>query len=180
MSSVLTILAEGFEETEAVTVIDLLRRAGIGVTICGLNSSIVKGSHGIQISTDILLGDFRDSCDGIVLPGGQPGSTNLAASPLVLEQVRQYHTKGLLCAAICAAPTVLAKADILEGYRVTCYPGMESRLKDALFQDNTVVRDRNVITSRGLGTAIAFSLEIIAYLCGREKAVKIGSSVLFQ
>ncbi|NLD91271.1 MAG: DJ-1/PfpI family protein [Fibrobacter sp.] len=180
MKHVITILAEGFEEIEAVTFIDILRRAHIQVTILGLKSFEIKGAHDIRIRADHLLADFKESYDGIILAGGQPGTTNLIKSPDVLKIVKTAHTKGLLLGAICAAPSVLAEAGILDGYKVTCYPGVEERLGNAIFVEEPVVVDRTIITSRGVGTAINFAIELVRYLNNDESADKISKAILFN
>jgi 4-methyl-5(b-hydroxyethyl)-thiazole monophosphate biosynthesis len=180
MSHIITILAPGFEETEAVTFIDLLRRAGVTVTLLGLESREVIGSHGITIVTDKLFADFKEAFDGIVLPGGMPGAKNLANSAGLLDLIRETHKRGGLCAAICAAPIVLGKAGILAGHKATCFPGFEKELIGAQFIEETVVRDRNVITSRGVGTAIPFALELISYLVNTEMAGKVKKAVLYK
>jgi 4-methyl-5(b-hydroxyethyl)-thiazole monophosphate biosynthesis len=179
MSSIITVLAQGFEETEAVTFIDLLRRAGVTVTVLGLDSSEVNGSHNITIIADKLFKEFSGPFDGIVLPGGQPGTKNLAASAPLLDRVRATYKRGGLCAAICAAPIVLGKAGILAGHKATCYPGLEKELGGAQFVEEEVVRDRNVITSRGVGTAIPFALELISYLLNPAAAEKIKKSIVY-
>jgi 4-methyl-5(b-hydroxyethyl)-thiazole monophosphate biosynthesis len=179
MFRIITVLAPGFEEAEAVTFIDLLRRAKVPVTVLGLQSLEVKGSHDITLIADGLLDEFSGPFDGIVLPGGMPGSKNLAESTRVLDLVRDAHKQGALCAAICAAPMVLGKAGILLGVRATCFPGCEEKLVGASIVEQPVVRDRNVITSRGLGAAVVFGLELISYLCGQEEAERIRGSILF-
>ena len=180
MAHVLTVLADGFEETEAITFIDLLRRAEIKVTILGLSSLDVTGSHGITLKADALLESFSGSFDGIILPGGQPGTTNLAQSGTVLRMVRDAHANGLLCAAICAAPGVLGKSGILRDRLATCYPGSEKNLEGAVLSTQNVVEDGNIITSRGVGTAIEFSLRLISYLSGSEISEKVKKAILFQ
>jgi 4-methyl-5(b-hydroxyethyl)-thiazole monophosphate biosynthesis len=180
MPNIITILAPGFEETEAVTFIDLLRRAKVGVTILGLASRTVTGSHDITLTADALLTEFSGPFDGIVLPGGMPGTKNLAQSARVLELVRESFQRGNLCAAICAAPMVLGRAGILKGMKATCYPGFEQELAGATVVEDAVVRDRTIITSRGLGTAVEFGLELIAYLSGPEAAEKVRESVLYS
>jgi 4-methyl-5(b-hydroxyethyl)-thiazole monophosphate biosynthesis len=180
MAHVITILADGFEEIETITYIDLLRRAHIQVSILGLKSFEVRGSHDIRIRTDGLLNDFTERYDGIVLPGGQPGTTNLSSSPVVLQKVKDAFANGLLCAAICAAPSVFAEAGILRGIKATCYPGVNEKLKNAIFIDEPVVRDKNIITSRGVGTAIEFSLELIRYLNNDESADKVKKAILYK
>ena len=180
MPSVVTVFAPGFEEIEAVTFIDLLRRAGVTVTVLGLDSSEVTGSHNITITADGLFKNFSGPFDGIVLPGGMPGTKNLANSVPLLDLIRQTHKRGGLCAAICAAPIVLGKAGILAGRRATCYPGCEKDLGGAEFMEQEVVRDRNIITSRGVGTAIPFALELISYLVNPETSAKVRKSIVYK
>jgi 4-methyl-5(b-hydroxyethyl)-thiazole monophosphate biosynthesis len=175
-----TVLAPGFEEVEAVTCIDLLRRAGVSVTVLGLDSREVTGSHGITIAADSLFRDFSGPLDGIILPGGMPGTKNLADAAPLLDLLRTTHKRGKLCAAICAAPTVLGKAGILSGRKATCYPGCEKELDGAAFTEQEVVRDGNIITSRGVGTAIPFALEVIAYLVSPDAAGKIRKSLVYE
>jgi protein deglycase len=178
MAHVITILADGFEEIEAVTYIDLLRRAQVNVSVLGLETQTVRGAHDLMIHTDGLLKDFADIYDGIILPGGQPGTANLAESPLVIKKVQDSFSSGLLCAAICAAPSVFAKAGILKGKKATCYPSVTNELTDATYIELPVVHDKNVITSRGAGTAIDFSLELIRYLANNAMAEKIRVAIL--
>ncbi|MBN1602129.1 MAG: DJ-1/PfpI family protein [Chitinispirillaceae bacterium] len=180
MAKVIAILAEGFEEIEAVTFIDLLRRADIKCTLLGLSSVNVTGAHGITIAAEQLLSSFNDTYDGIILPGGGPGTENLCNSELVIEKIQDAFKGGLLCAAVCAAPAVLGKAGILKGKRVTCYPGIEPRLEGALVNDLAVVRDGTIITSRGVGTSISFALEIISFLLDRSTAEKIAEQILYK
>lgn len=180
MPHIITILASGFEETEAVTFIDLLRRAQVKVTVLGLEAREVRGAHDISIIADDIFPAFNGAFDGIVLPGGMPGTRNLAASATLLDLVRETNRRKALCAAICAAPTVFAKAGILKGITATCFPGMEKELAGAAFIDQPVVRDNNIITSRGVGTAIPFSLELIAYLAGKETADKIADAIVYS
>jgi protein deglycase len=180
MPSIITVLAPGFEETEAVTPIDLLRRAGVTVTVLGLDSREVTGAHNITVTADKLLKDFFGDGNGIILPGGMPGTRNLANSAPLLDLVRSTYKHGGLCAAICAAPTVLAKAGILSGHKATCYPGCERDLVDAVFIEQEVVRDRNIITSRGAGTAVPFALELISFCVNPEAAIKIRKSIVYK
>jgi protein deglycase len=180
MPVIITILAQGFEETEAITFIDLLRRAKVQVTILGLESRDVRGSHDITVRADALLSEFTGPFDGIVLPGGQPGTTTLSNSPLLLDLIRETHRRGALCAAICAAPTVLAKAGILANVKATCFPGCEGELTGAVYIKQPVVRDRNIITSRGVGTAIPFGLELISYLVNPEAAERVRKAIVFE
>jgi 4-methyl-5(b-hydroxyethyl)-thiazole monophosphate biosynthesis len=179
MPHVITVLADGFEEVEAVTIIDLLRRAGVEVTVLGLDSAEVRGAHDLRVMADKLFKEFKGEFDAIVLPGGMPGTNNLAASEELLALIRSARKQNKLCAAICAAPIVLAKAGILDKIKATCYPGFESRLTGAQAVEDAVVADGNIITSRAAGTAIPFSLKLIDVLAGEETAKKISSGILY-
>jgi len=175
---ILMYLAPGFEEIEAVTIIDLLRRAGLDVTVAGLRAEQVTGSHQITIVPDIFYGDVNpDDYDCLVLPGGQPGSTHLKNDTRVLQTITTYHQENKLIAAICAAPTVLAAADILKNKKVTSYPSEKDVFKSSDYQESTVVTDGMIVTSRGVGTAIEFSLELIRIIKGeaamKEQAARI-------
>jgi protein deglycase len=173
------ILADGFEELEAVAPIDLLRRAGIKVTILGLSSLSIRGSHDIVVKAAGTFDDFNQPFDALILPGG-PGHKHLLESKKVLAAIRSAYDRGLLCSAICAAPVVLAKAGILAGKKATCFPGEEGNLGGATFIAEKTVIDGNIITSRGAGTAVDFALEIIAYLAGREKADSVAKKIVYR
>ncbi|MBP9732911.1 MAG: DJ-1/PfpI family protein [Candidatus Omnitrophica bacterium] len=162
------ILAEGFEEIEAVTPIDVLRRAGLEVTVAGVGSASIMGAHGIRITADREVGSHGDIPAAIVLPGGMPGASNLAASSEVTALIRKVHASGGIVAAICASPAVvLAPLGLLDGMSATCYPGFEDRLGASVKHSaERVVRAGNVITSRGPGTALEFSLAIVEALAG--------------
>jgi 4-methyl-5(b-hydroxyethyl)-thiazole monophosphate biosynthesis len=179
MPHAITILADGFEEIEAITVIDLLRRAGIDVTILGLDGIEVRGARDIRVKADAILRDFGGTFDALVLPGGMPGTNNLAASEEVLEMVRMANSRGKICAAICAAPMVFARAGILDMKKATCYPGCESMLVGAQLSADAVVKDGNIVTSRAVGTAIPFALELIEMMADKETAGKIGTAILY-
>jgi 4-methyl-5(b-hydroxyethyl)-thiazole monophosphate biosynthesis len=180
MAHVITILADGFEEIEAVSFIDILNRGDIQCTLLGLSSIDVPGAHGITIKAEQLLSSYKGSYDGIILPGGGPGSENLANSPIVIERIQDAFKRGLLCAAICAAPKVLGKAGILNGKKATCYPGVESKLTGAVTTDQPVVTDGNIITSKGVGTALSFGLELVSYLTNQANAEKIAQQILYK
>jgi len=180
MPRIITVLAPGFEETEAVVIIDLLRRAQVKVTVLGLETREVRGAHDITIIADETFSAFKSPFDGIVLSGGMPGTRNLAASPALLDLIRQTNRRKGLCAAICAAPTVLAKAGILKGVSATCFPGMEKELAGAVFIDQPVVRDNHIITSKGAGTAVPFVLELISYLAGKEAAERVAAAIVYK
>ncbi|MCE9595474.1 MAG: DJ-1/PfpI family protein [Planctomycetes bacterium] len=180
VARVLVPLAEGFEEIEAVTIIDTLRRAGIVVTTAGLRATKVDGAHGISVMADTTFDQVGTAdFDMLVLPGGMPGTTNLAENARVLAFIRAMHQQGKRLSAICAAPMVLAKAGVLGKTPVTCYPGVESTLGDAPFRaDERVVKSGKVITSRGPGTALEFSLAIVEELCGAEKAAELTRAMI--
>ena len=184
MPKTVMILAPGFEEVEALTAVDLLRRAGIECRMLSLDGSrTVTGSHGITVSAD---GGFPDSdlgvLDGLILPGGMPGTTHLAESEALLKALRDFSAAGKLTAAICAAPTVLAKAGLLEGRRACCYPSREEELRQAgaLVDRAPVVRDGTIVTSRGMGTAVDFGLELVEYFLGNEKARALAKAIVWE
>jgi len=155
-------LAEGFEEIEAIAVIDILRRANIKVDVVGIEDEIVSGRNGIKVLCDKIITDVKpDDYDGIVLPGGNPGYKNLENNQQVINLIKTYNNRGKLIAAICASPTILERLGVLEGKKATCYPTMKDRLKN--YVDERVVADKNVITSQGPGTAIEFALEIVRF-----------------
>ena len=182
MKKTAILFANGYEEVEALTVVDLLRRAKIGCEILSVaDSGQVTGSHGISIGADRnFSGTDFSQYDGVIVPGGMPGTTNLAADERVLALLRSFAAAGKLTAAICAAPTVLAKAGLLEGKKAVCYPGMEEQLTGAKVSFDPVAVDGTVITSRGLGTAIPFALSIVQYFEGRERAEALASSVVYR
>ncbi|MBF9014736.1 MULTISPECIES: DJ-1 family glyoxalase III [unclassified Oceanispirochaeta] len=180
MKSVAVILADGLEEVEAITPIDFLRRAGIDVTTVALKERLIEGSHGVHLKADVLLNDFPEEADAILIPGGMPGSAHIAADPTVIDLVKKFHDQGKLVAAICAAPSlVLGAAGILKDKRYTCYPGFEDKAGPyGIYSTDRVVCDKNVITGCGVGGAAEFSREIIAYLIGDEKADTIMRATL--
>ncbi len=164
----IVLLAEGFEEIEALAPVDVLRRAGIRVTIAGVDASTVKSSRGVSVGTDMLLDQVIELSDAVIVPGGMPGSTNLARSEKVSEFLKKMNESRKLIAAICAAPAVvLAPLGILDGKKATCYPGCEADFTPGTrYSAESVVTDGNVITSQGPGTALAFSLAIVEALAG--------------
>ena len=177
----LVILAEGHEEIEAITPVDLLRRAGISVTVAGLRNKKITGSHGIQTITDITLEEFNDHYDALILPGGMPGTTNLENSKKVLKLVKESVVNPeKLCCAICAAPRVLHKAGVLKNRKFTCYPNVENDISEGKHLTDNVVIDENIITSRGVGTTIDFSLAIIEYLTDTHTADLLSSKIIYN
>lgn len=174
------LLADGFEEVEAITPIDFLRRAGIEVTVIGVSGTTVTGSRQLKVVSDAKAADIDpETYDAVIVPGGMPGAEHIHASGTANGIIRHMMQAGKLVAAICAAPAVvLEPLGILSGKRVTCYPGFEEKLGQAIFSEERVVQDDNLITSRGPGTAAEFSLAIIAYLMSREKADEIHRGTL--
>jgi 4-methyl-5(b-hydroxyethyl)-thiazole monophosphate biosynthesis len=176
---VCVILANGFEEIEAVTLIDVLRRAGIGVTTLGVESTRVEGAHAIAMEADARLEDGADTpWDMVILPGGQPGANTLRDHPGVQALLGRQHQQGRPLAAICAAPIALGKAGILEGKRATSYPGFESQLRGATVVQDRVVQDGNLVTSRGPGTAMEMALHLVALLASDAAAADLRAGML--
>ena len=179
MKKIAVLLADGFEEVEAVTPIDFLRRAGIDVVTAGVTGKTVTGAHGVKISADAVVGGLPAGLDGVVLPGGMPGAQNIADSAEAVDLIRKILAAGKLVGAICAAPAVVLGAHgLLQGRRFTCYPGFERDVRGASFTPDRVVADGNLITSRGPGTAAEFALALIEKLAGREEAEKIRKGTL--
>lgn len=174
----LAILADGFEEIEAFTAIDVLRRAGVDVVTAGLVSTVVEGAHKVRTMTDKKLSDVdADSFDALVLPGG-PGYKNLLNSTSVLKLVRDFDKNNKTIGAICAAPSVLAKAGVLEGKVATIYPGMESQLPRP--RDAKVVVDKNIVTSKSPGTAMEFALKLAEILSTQPNAKKVREALVIN
>ena len=176
MACVLVPLAQGCEELEAVTVVDLLRRAGIEVVTAGLDEQPVCASRGVVLVPDMTLDEaLQKNYDMVVLPGGLPGADNLKKDGRIIQLLVQMQAAGKYTAAICAAPRVLAAAGLLEGRQATSYPG--SLDKDSVpglsYSEQPVVTDGRVITSRGPGTAMDFTLELIAILSGAAVRDKV-------
>lgn len=164
--------AKGFEEIEAITVVDVLRRAGFSITMVSITGAReVTGAHGIPVITDELF-EYVDhqGADMLVLPGGMPGTTNLAACSKLGDLLKKYHSEEKWVAAICAAPSVLGGLGILKGLKATCYPGFEPQLEGAEILHAPVVQDGHVVTSRGAGTALEFALKLVEVAVGVEKA----------
>ncbi len=173
-------LAEGFEEVEATTIVDLLRRAGIEVVTAHLTSNpLVGGAHGIRIQAEKPIQSLlNETFDAIVLPGGMPGTNHLLESPDLRKLLLKHAASNALLAAICAAPIVLGAHGLLTGKSATCYPGFETKLGGAQHRRETVVEDGNVITSQGPATAVPFALALIRRLLGPEEARKVQTAVL--
>lgn len=181
MSRVCVFLADGFEEIEGLTVVDILRRAGVDTqTVSITEDRMVTGSHHIPIRTDVCFRDADFSgTELLVLPGGMPGTLNLGACKELTELLVQFHESGKKVAAICAAPSVLGDLGILKGKKAACYPGFEERLAGAETVFDKVVQDGNVTTSRGMGTAIPFALSLVAQLVSEEKAMELKKGIIY-
>lgn len=156
-------LADGFEEIEAVSVIDILRRAEMDVKTVGVGSKLLTGSHGITIAADIEEKDLNlEEITMVVLPGGMPGTLNLENSNVVKETIGFCMKSNLIVGAICAAPSILGHLGYLNGRTATCFPGFENDLRGAIKSDFCVCRDGNIITANGAGSALDFGLELVA------------------
>ena len=178
MPKVLVPLAQGCEEIEAVTVIDILRRAGIEVVSAGLDSLPVRASRGVVLLPDTTLDSaLKLDFDMVVLPGGQPGSNNLKADMRILDLLRRMVEQGKYVAAICAAPSVLAASGILDGKRATSFPGALNAFPKVQQQHTAVVEDGKLITSRGPGTAMDFALVLVERLMGKTKREEVSAAL---
>ena len=182
MKTVYIFLAEGFEEMEAVTPLDLLRRVGINAKLVSTGPSLqVMGAHNILFTADFLFDEAAANiADGIILPGGMPGTLNLLAHQGLCSLIRSYYEAQKPVCAICAAPLILGELGLLTGKTATIYPGMENRLKGALPSKNQVCADGNIITSRGPGTAIPFALKLAEIFAGKEAAEKLTADIVYQ
>jgi 4-methyl-5(b-hydroxyethyl)-thiazole monophosphate biosynthesis len=184
MMNVIVFLAAGFEEVEALTVVDYLRRIkSIRVDMVAIGDSLmVSGSHQIAVKADHHIDDLQnlDAYAAVVIPGGMPGAANLRDDPRVIKIVKDMAAAGKLVAAICAGPIVLAKAELIAGKKVTSYPGFEADLGDSIYLQDAVVRDGNLITSRGPGKAVDFALELVTVLAGAKEAETLRKNILYD
>ena len=182
MKKVCVFLADGFEEIEGLTVVDILRRAGVETeTVSVMGTKQIHGAHEILVEADKLFeeADF-DAAEMVVLPGGLPGATNLDAHEGLAAVLRGFSTKGKWVAAICAAPMVLGHLGLLDGRRATCYPGFESHLHGAATAGSPVEVDGRVVTGKGPGFTFDFALTLVAQLCGQAKADEVASGMLLK
>jgi len=179
MAKVLVPLADGCEEIEAVTIIDLLRRAGIEVVSAGLKPGTVTASRGVKLIPDTTLdAALLHDYDMVVLPGGMPGAAHLKDDVRILELLKKMAAAGKYTAAICAAPMVLAEAGVLQGKQATSYPGFLDALPGVILSTAAVVQDGKVVTSRGPGTAMDFALALVEVLSGAEKRQQVEAALL--
>lgn len=175
-------LANGFEETEAISPLDLLRRAGLNVKTVAVGTKngelTVTGAHSIKLVADMHESEIDpDSADGVILPGGLPGADNLYASEYVASALDSAYKRGAVIGAICAAPYILGKRGFLDGKRAVCFPGYETDLVGATVTDAPAVIDGNIITGKAMGAAIPFGLALVSVLCGKETADRIASAI---
>ena len=172
-------LADGFEETEALAPVDILRRAGIQVTTVGVGSDMIRGSHDIYVKADVNIRDFEinDDISGVILPGGMPGVKNLDACDKVKEAVSYCVSRDLYVCAICAAPSILGRMGVLTDKRATCFPGFEDELLSAKVSADKVVTDGRIITAKGAGCALEFGFEIVSQAVGEHKAEQVAASM---
>lgn len=172
-------LANGFEEIEALCPLDLMRRAGLAVTTVGIGSTAITGAHGITVTADMLDSDFCDfTPEMIFLPGGMPGTLNLAASEVVKEAILRANQSGAYIAAICAAPSILGDMGLLAGKKAICYPGFEERLTGATISASRVVLDGKILTAAGMGVALEMGLKIVEIFRGTAVAADLRHAVI--
>lgn len=175
MSLVYVFLAEGFEEVEALAVVDVLRRADIDTKMVSVSDKYeVKSSHDVIIRADLLIdeADF-DKADMLFLPGGIPGTPNLASNPVLMQNIIEFNKQGKKLAAICAAPSIFGELGILEGKTASCFPGYEDKLKGADYKREKFITDGNITTGRGMGSAIELGLELVRILISEDKSEDI-------
>ena len=174
-------LAEGFEETEALAPVDVMRRAKLDVKTVGVTGECVTSSHGVPVKADITIDNIDlDDVQGVVLPGGMPGTLNLEANEKVLDAVKYSCENGKIVAAICAAPSILSGLGMLKGRKACAYPSFEDKLDCEEVVSAPVVTDGHIITGRGMGAAIAFALKLTELLFGEKKADEIAESIVYK
>ena len=175
-------LAQGFEVTEALATVDVLRRAKLDTQTVSITSSReVESANGITVKADVLFSDIdANSADMLLLPGGMPGTLNLEACEPLTDLVAKFYNEGKFIAAICAAPSILGHLGILKGKKATCYPGFESELNGAEISSESVVRDGKVITAKGMGVSCRFGLEIIKALLGDQTADSVAQAAIIE
>lgn len=178
MKKVCVLLADGFEEVEALTVSDIIRRANIVCDLVAIKDKNVTSSHGVIIEADKVFDDNMDY-DLVVLPGGMPGATNLRDDERVINLLKKQNEAGKLIGAICAAPIVLGKAGLTENRNITSYPGFEDELPKCNYIEEAVVVDKNIITSRGPATGMAFAYELLNQLGYKQECEKIKAGMLY-
>ena len=181
MAKTAIFLADGYEEIEALAVVDVFRRAGIEMDMVSISDELLtNGSHKIQVMADKLMKDISfEDYDMLILPGGLKGMQNLEACVPLMQQIDAFYEADKYIAAICASPSIFGRRGILEGRQATAYPGFEAELKGATVVDAGAVRNGHVITGRSMGSAIEFALLLVETLLGKEKAEEIAEQIVY-
>lgn len=182
MKKAIVLLAKGFEEVEALTVVDVLRRGGVHCITCSIDhTEEVLGTHSIHVKANNLLENVNvDKYDAVIIPGGMPGASNLRDNADVIELVNKFNNENKIIGAICAGPIVLAKAGVINKRKVTSYPGFQEELGDIIYDDDIVVQDGNIITSRGPATALHFSFKILENLVDKKTVEGLKDAMLLN
>ena len=174
-------LGTGFEETEAIAPLDLLRRAGVEIATVGLNGKVIYGGHGIGVETDLEIGQLDlTNLEMVILPGGLGGVASIKGCPAAMEAIQFAYDNGKFVAAICAGPTILAQLGITDGKHATCYPGCEEQMGTAIMENTAAVTDGKIVTGTSAGCAIPFGLQLIAALKGQEAADAIAKQIVIR
>ena len=182
MKTIIVFLADGFEEIEALTPVDILRRAGLSVkTVSVMDEQVVAGAHGVPVMADVMFDEVNaEDAEMILLPGGLPGATNLDAHQGLSQMILDFAKEEKPLAAICAAPLVFGNRGLLEGKKATCYPGFETYLKGAQYTAALVEKDGNFITGKGPGAAMEFAFAIVEKYCGIDKVNELKQGMMIQ
>ena len=182
MKTIFVFLAEGFEEIEALTPVDVLRRAGLSVqTVSVMDEQVVAGAHGVPVLADKMFAEINpEDAEMILLPGGLPGATNLDAHEGLNQLILDFAEADKPLAAICAAPLVLGNRGLLQGKKATCYPGFETYLQGAEYTAALVEKDGNIITGKGPGAAMEFAFAIVEKYCGMDKVNELKQGMMIQ
>lgn len=181
MKKILVPVADGFEEIETITIVNVLRRAGLEVTLAGLKSGELIGARKIRIVSDKSLDEaLKQDFDVLVLPGGQPGVDNLRKDSRILNLIKKMYEKKKWIGAICAAPLALRDAGIISGRQATSHPSVQAELSGVQYQQGRVVMDEHIVTSRAAGTAMEFALKLVEILEGKDKAQEVKRALLFE
>ena len=182
MKTIFVFLADGFEEIEALTPVDILRRAGLSVkTVSVMEEQVVAGAHGVPVLADVMFDEINaEDAEMILLPGGLPGATNLDAHQGLSQMILDFAKEEKPLAAICAAPLVFGNRGLLEGKKATCYPGFETYLKGAQYTAALVEKDGNFITGKGPGAAMEFAFAIVEKYCGMDKVNELKQGMMIQ
>lgn len=180
MKNIALLLADGFEEIEAIVPIDILRRAGYKLDIVSITGNKASSGRSVTIKSDFNIDDYCKELDCIVIPGGMPGASNIFGCTKAKELIKETNSRGGIIAAICASPgVVLGPMGLLLNKKFTCYPGHETNVKDAIFEESNVVISENIITSRGAGTALDFALAIVEKLSNKEKRDTLAKAIIY-